>query len=293
MHQPGTMRRARVRRAGLLAAPLALAVGVFGACGLGAGSAAAGPIRDASPASAAALANRVITADATIRAGRLKVPAAEAAVTSTAAAAAAARDEQSRVAVAGPSAPTAGTGDVVDNATAAILGELAPENSNAAVAQADAAAVQAVQNRDLVKLGVANAVKDRAAAIVELRQSGQHLTWWSVSLLDRLGAPVTSENLRALHAWVGAESNAASLLNPLATTEDAPGARNANSVGVKGYPNDEIGLDATVRTLHNGHYPGILAALAHGNSALAVTNAVAASPWGTGINATRRLLSGG
>lgn len=293
MHQPRTLRRARVRRAGLLAAPLALAVGVFGAFGMGAGPVSAGPIGDASPASAAALVNRILAADATLRAGRLKLPAAEAAVTSTAAAAAAAREEQSRVAVAGPSAPSSGTGDVVDNATAAILGDLAPEDASAEVAQADAAAAQAVQNRDLVKLGLANAVKDRAAAIVELAQSGQHRTWWCVSLLDQLGAPVTIENLRGLYAWIGAESNAATLLNPLATTEDAPGARNANSVGVKGYPNDEIGLAATVRTLHNGHYPGILAALAHGNSALALTNAVAASPWGTGINATRRLLSGG
>ena len=293
MHHPGTMRRARVRRAGLLAAPLALAVGVVAAVGMGAGPASAGPIRDQSPASAAALADRIIKDDATLRAGRLKLPAAEAAVTSTAAAAAAAREEQSRVAVAGPSAPSAGTGDVVDNATAAILDDLAPEDASAEVVQADAAAAQAVQNRDLVKLSLANAVKDRAAAVAALAQSGQHRTWWCVSLLDRLGAPVTSENLRGLFAWIGAESNAASLLNPLATTEDAPGARNANSVGVKGYPNDEIGLDATVRTLHNGHYPGILAALARGNSALAVTNAVAASPWGTGINATRRLLSGG
>ena len=293
MHHPGTMRRVRVRRAAWLAAPLALAVAVFAAAGMGAGPASAGPISDASPASAAALAARIINADATIRAGRLKLPAAEAAVTSTAAAAAAARAEQSSVAVSGLPAPGVGAGNVVDSATDAILDDLAPEDTSATVVQADAAAAQAIQQRDLVKLGLANAVKDRAAAITELAQSGQHRTWWCVSLLDRLGAPVTTENLRGLFAWIGAESNAASLLNPLATTMAAPGARNANSVGVKGYPNDLVGLDATVRTLHNGNYPGILAALAHGNNALALTNAVAASPWGTGINATRRLLSSG
>jgi hypothetical protein len=112
-----------------------------------------------------------------------------------------------------------------------------------------------------------------------------------VALLDRLGAPVTQENLRGLFAWIDAESNAASLLNPLATTQGAAGARNANSVGVKGYPSVEVGLDATVITLHNGHYPNILAALASGDSALAITEAVAASPWGTGKNATIRLRS--
>ena len=129
--------------------------------------------------------------------------------------------------------------------------------------------------------------------ISTLNSSGQRRTWWCVSLLDRLGAPVTTENLRGLFAWIDAESNAASLLNPLATTMGAPGARNANSVGVKGYPSEEVGLVATVQTLHNGNYPGILAALARGDSALAITEAVAASPWGTGVNATRRLLSGG
>jgi hypothetical protein len=126
-----------------------------------------------------------------------------------------------------------------------------------------------------------------------LLQSGQRRTWWCVALLDRLGFPVTSENVRGLVAWIEAESNAASLRNPLATTMGAPGAHNANSVGVKGYPSDEVGLTATVQTLLNGHYAGILAALERGDSALAITQAVALSPWGTGVNATRRLLSGG
>jgi hypothetical protein len=110
-----------------------------------------------------------------------------------------------------------------------------------------------------------------------------------VQLLDRLVAPATAENVRALSAWIEAEFNRADLNNPLATTMPAPGARSVNDHGVKGYPSVAIGLDATVRTLRNGLYPGILAALAGGDSALRVVQAVAASPWGTGDNAVRRL----
>jgi hypothetical protein len=293
MHHRATTRRARVRRAALLSAPVALVVGALAVAGLGAGPASADPVTDDNPASAAQLADRLMTADATIRSGRVSLPAAEATVVSTAAAAEAAQAEQSRVHVAGPPAPGVGAGGVVDNATDAILDELAPEHASATVLEAEAAAAAAVKQRDLLKLSVQAAVNERASVLATLRETGARRTWWCVSLLDRLGYPVTSENLRGLVAWIEAESNAASLLNPLATTMGAPGARNANSVGVKGYPSDEIGLEATVQTLHNGHYPEILAALARGDSALAITEAVARSPWGTGGNATRRLLSGG
>jgi hypothetical protein len=44
-----------------------------------------------------------------------------------------------------------------------------------------------------------------------------------------------------------------------------------------------------MRTLRNGRYGGILAALAAGDSAARVVHAVAASHWGTGENAVRRL----
>jgi hypothetical protein len=53
-------------------------------------------------------------------------------------------------------------------------------------------------------------------------------------------------------------------------------------VGVKAYTSWAQGLRATVITLGNGLYGGILAALRSGNDANAVAGAVAASPWGTG-----------
>ncbi len=39
-----------------------------------------------------------------------------------------------------------------------------------------------------------------------------------MQLLDRLVAPATAENVRALSAWIEAEFNRADLNNPLATT---------------------------------------------------------------------------
>jgi len=293
MHHRATTRRARVRRAAFLSAPVALVAGALAVAGFGAGPVSAAPVSDDNPASAAELADRLMKADATIRSARVALPAAEATVVSTATAVGAARAEQSRVQVAGPPAPGVGAGGVVDNATDAILDELAPENASASFIEAEQAAAAAVKQRDLLQLSLHAAATERASAIASLRETGQRRTWWCVSLLDRLGYPVTSESLRGLVAWIEAESNAASLRNPLATTMGAPGAHNANSVGVKGYPSDEIGLDATVQTLHNGHYAEILAALERGDSALAITEAVARSPWGTGVNATRRLLSGG
>jgi hypothetical protein len=47
-------------------------------------------------------------------------------------------------------------------------------------------------------------------------------------------------------------------LNPLNTTQPWPGATNANSVGVKIYPDINAGIQATVQTLLNGYYPTIV-----------------------------------
>lgn len=106
-------------------------------------------------------------------------------------------------------------------------------------------------------------------------------TQWATDLLAQLGMPKTSENIRALSAWAQAEGTSANF-NPLATTQGAPGASNFNSVGVKNYASYEQGLQATVKTLTNGRYEPILAALRSGTSAAAVGRAVEESPWGTG-----------
>lgn len=97
--------------------------------------------------------------------------------------------------------------------------------------------------------------------------------------------PRTACNVGALEAWEAAEGghwNNTAAFNPLNTTLPEPGSSPMNSVGVQSYTSWAEGLRATVDTLNNGNYPGILAALSAGNDAQAVADAVGASPWGTG-----------
>jgi hypothetical protein len=106
-----------------------------------------------------------------------------------------------------------------------------------------------------------------------------------VALLNALGAPVTSQNLLAIMSWEVAEGGGfggRTAFNPLNTTLPMPGSRPVTAVGVQAYTSASQGLTATVNTLRNGRYSGIIAALRAGNSAQAVERAVAASPWGTG-----------
>lgn len=104
------------------------------------------------------------------------------------------------------------------------------------------------------------------------------------ALLEKLGMPITTENQKLLLAWQQAEGTSAAF-NPLATTDHAPGSTSFNSNGgvpVQNFTSFEQGVDTTVRTLTNGRYGNILAALQQGNNAVAVAQAIAASPWGTG-----------
>jgi hypothetical protein len=118
-------------------------------------------------------------------------------------------------------------------------------------------------------------------------------TSWATTLLSKIGAPVTDQNVSALTTWMKFEGGGggkstglgknSAMYNPLNTTQGAPGASSMNSVGVKSYLSWDQGLDATVQTLMNGKYTGILAALQQGNNASGVLSAVNASPWGTNI----------
>jgi hypothetical protein len=110
-------------------------------------------------------------------------------------------------------------------------------------------------------------------------------TTWAQALLGALGAPSSAENLRAITSWERAEggnwANSARF-NPLNTTQREPGSWPINSVGVQAYTSWDQGLTATVATLRNGRYGGVLAALGRGDCAPCVADAVGASPWGTG-----------
>jgi hypothetical protein len=108
---------------------------------------------------------------------------------------------------------------------------------------------------------------------------------WAAALLSSGGWPRSACNLSAVTAWEAAEggnwANTARF-NPLDTTQAEPGSWSMNSVNVQAYPSWAEGFTATLTTLRNGRYGPVLAALAAGDDAQAVADAVAASPWGTG-----------
>ncbi|MHB2020016.1 MAG: hypothetical protein ACYCW6_24015, partial [Candidatus Xenobia bacterium] len=103
---------------------------------------------------------------------------------------------------------------------------------------------------------------------------------FGAALLQKIGAPVTPDNLKFLDAWQKAEGGSAD--NPFNTTQNAPGATTFNSAGVKRYPSVQEGLNATAQTLTNGMYNNIVGALKQGNNAHGAAVALANSPWGTG-----------
>ncbi len=106
---------------------------------------------------------------------------------------------------------------------------------------------------------------------------------WARALLAADGLPQTSCNFNAVTAWERAEGggfgNQASF-NPL-NVNPGPGAGwpGHPAIGAWAFPDAATGLRYTVRTLGNGSYGGVLAALRAGNSAQAVCDAIMASPW--------------
>jgi len=107
---------------------------------------------------------------------------------------------------------------------------------------------------------------------------------WASAFLGVIGEPQTACNLGAVEAWESAEGGAwdnSAAANPLDTTEREPGSWSINSVGVQAYPSWAEGLQANAAAITNGLYGGILSALSAGDSAQAVADAVASSPWGT------------
>ena len=120
---------------------------------------------------------------------------------------------------------------------------------------------------------------------------------WATDFLTALGAPITSENMKAITAWEAAESGGGGgHFNPLNTTEIEPGNTAYNSNGgdpVKNYTSYEQGIQANLAALTNGRYGDVIAALMAGNNAMSVAQAIAASPWGTGSGVERVLSSQG
>lgn len=118
---------------------------------------------------------------------------------------------------------------------------------------------------------------------------------WAAALLQRLGIPQSPGAIRSLVGWERAEGghwNNSARYNPLNTTQNAPGAGNTGTQGnIKVYQSWDQGLNATVKTLRNGNYGGILHALKAGDPN-AVASAIGSSPWGTNGGLVSRVISG-
>ncbi len=108
---------------------------------------------------------------------------------------------------------------------------------------------------------------------------------FAAGLLESLGDAVTPQGVGAIAAWAAGEGSCARN-NPLDTTQPASGATPFNTLGGGGhvwnYPSSSEGIQATVATLRNGLYGGILAVLANRPTPASLEAAVRASPWGTG-----------
>lgn len=114
------------------------------------------------------------------------------------------------------------------------------------------------------------------------------------AVLAGVGAPITSSNIAAIVGWEKAEGGAwgnDAAYNPLNTTLDAPGAQSINSAGVKAYTSWQQGVTATVATLKNGSYSGILSSLRAGNDPAAVAAAIGSSPWGTNAGTVAQTIA--
>lgn len=145
-----------------------------------------------------------------------------------------------------------------------------------------------IAERTVLLKDVVAQIKKILSAPELLMKAGGKVTQitWAQAFIKRLGMPMTADNVAAVVAWEMAEGGHwynTAYYNPLNTTQSMPGATVFNSVGVKAYRSWMQGLEASVITIHNGYYGGILAALKAGNDGQAVAAAVAASPWGTGL----------
>lgn len=115
---------------------------------------------------------------------------------------------------------------------------------------------------------------------------------WQQQILQRIGAPVTPQNLLFVNDWQRAEGGV-STNNPFNTSQPMPGSTGlAGNESIRNYVSPQQGIDATVQTLQNGRYSPILTALRNGSSAQASASALAASPWGTG-SLVQKMLGGG
>lgn len=109
-------------------------------------------------------------------------------------------------------------------------------------------------------------------------------------VLKGIGAKPTNENLLFLYAWRQAEG-AKSTYNPFNTTQKKDGSTLWNCLrkkegrcfgGVRNYKSEQDGIDATIKTLENGHYSCIVNGLKDNKGAMEIADCGDLKTWGTG-----------
>lgn len=108
------------------------------------------------------------------------------------------------------------------------------------------------------------------------------------SLLSRLGAKPTQDNIDAIKIWAKKESGgvwgAGADYNPLNTTLKMEGATNFNTAGVQNYGSFEQGVEATAQTLTGNQagkrgYEKIVSLMQSGASRAEIISAISSSSW--------------
>jgi hypothetical protein len=97
------------------------------------------------------------------------------------------------------------------------------------------------------------------------------------AVLVGIGAVPNPTNVRALVLW-GKTEGGGGRNNPLNTTMPMPGDSRFNPVGVRNYPDERTGVQATIKTLNLDYYVGVRGALRAG-SMQDIYDAIHGSPW--------------
>lgn len=120
---------------------------------------------------------------------------------------------------------------------------------------------------------------------------GYQRAQWCATFLSMININETNSNMQIVYAWTQAEggagpqwggSNTANY-NPINTTQGMPGSTPiaGNTAGVQSYTSWAEGLVATAKTITNGDYGDLLAALKSGDGSAFVGSSELASVWGT------------
>lgn len=101
-------------------------------------------------------------------------------------------------------------------------------------------------------------------------------------VMEKIGGKFSATTLTGLELWAQSEGTPDSWNNPLATTLSCCGGTDVNSSGVKSYPTENDGIDATYNTLTGGGYDAVVTAIRDNQSLTDLWTAINASPWCSG-----------